>query len=88
MFTSWGVDTPKKFTRAELEDALEELDSGLYGAVLRAKGIVPGVDGAWFEFDMVPGEHEIRTGSADYTGRLCVIGAELKEDALPGLFGL
>ena len=88
MFISWGLETPKKFTEEEIRDALEELDTGLHGAVLRAKGIVPSMDGQWLHFDMVPGEIDIRTGAADYTGRLCVIGAELKEAELPGVFGL
>ena len=88
VFISWGMETPKKFTEEEIRDALEELDTGLHGAVLRAKGIVPSVDGHWIHFDMVPGEIDIRTGAADYTGRLCVIGAELKEAELPGVFGL
>ena len=67
---------------------LTALDSGDYGAILRAKGIVNGTDGAWIEFDYVPEEHEIRAGHPDYTGRLCVIGAELQEDKLSQLFGL
>jgi G3E family GTPase len=85
---SWGQETPKKFTAEELRTALEALDTGAYGAVLRAKGIVPATDGTWLHFDMVPGEFDVRTGSADYTGRLCVIGSGLKEDQLPGVFGL
>ena len=88
VFVSWGVETPRKFTEAEIRKALETLDTGAYGAVLRAKGIVPNVDGGWIHFDMVPGEFDVRSGGADYTGRLCVIGSELKEDALPGVFGL
>ena len=88
MFTSWGVETPKAFTAAEIESILTKLDSGEYGHILRAKGIVPCADGTWINFDYVPEEHDVRTGSADYTGRLCVIGSELKESALPGLFGL
>ncbi|MBQ3399963.1 MAG: GTP-binding protein [Lachnospiraceae bacterium] len=88
VFISWGVETPKKFSAAELEEILAKLDTGDYGLVLRAKGIVPSADGKWLQFDMVPEEHEVREGTADYTGRLCVIGSELKEEALPGLFGL
>ena len=88
MFVSWGTETPRKFTQEQIHQALEALDTGAYGAVLRAKGIVPGVDGSWIHFDMVPGEFDVRTGSADYTGRLCVIGSGLKEDELPGVFGL
>lgn len=88
VFTSWGVETPKTFTAAEIESILTKLDSGEYGHILRAKGIVPCADGTWINFDYVPEEHDVRAGSADYTGRLCVIGSELKESALPGLFGL
>ena len=88
VFVSWGMETPKKFTEAEIRAALEALDTGAYGAVLRAKGIVPNVEGGWIHFDMVPGEFDVRSGSADYTGRLCVIGSGLKEDQLPGVFGL
>ena len=87
VFTSWGRETPKTFTRAGLETILAALDSGEYGAILRAKGIVNGGEG-WLEFDYVPEEHEIRAGKADYTGRLCVIGAQLKEDKLAELFGV
>ena len=88
VFTSWGKETPKAFSQAEIHHILEELDSGAYGKVLRAKGIVNGTDGAWVEFDYVPEEHEVRAGHPDYTGRLCVIGAELDEDKLTHLFGL
>ena len=88
VFTSWGVETPKAFTAQEIEHILTELDSGEYGHILRAKGIVPASDGTWINFDYVPEEHDVRTGSADYTGRLCVIGAELKEPALKALFGV
>ena len=88
VFTSWGAETPKAFTAAEVEKILAALDTGDYGHILRAKGILPCADGGWLQFDYVPEEHEVRAGSADYTGRLCVIGAELKEDRLPGLFGL
>ena len=88
VFTSWGKETPKPFTQADIERILTALDSGEYGKILRAKGIVNGQDGAWIEFDYVPEEHEVRAGHPDYTGRLCVIGAELKEDKLAELFGL
>ena len=87
VFTSWGAETPRLFTRAELEKILTELDSGAYGKILRAKGIVNGTEG-WLEFDYVPEEHDLRDGHADYTGRLCVIGAELDEGKLKTLFGL
>ena len=88
VFTSWGKETPKAFTKAGIEQILAALDSGEYGSILRAKGIVNGEDGSWIEFDFVPEEHEVRAGRPDYTGRLCVIGAELKEDKLARLFGL
>ena len=89
VFTSWGVETVKTFTEADLERILSALDGGEYGAILRAKGIVPAADGGqWLHFDFVPEEHQVRRGPADYTGRLCVIGAELKEDKLAALFGL
>jgi G3E family GTPase len=88
VFASWGWETPRAFTQADIEKILTALDSGEYGSILRAKGIVNGQDGAWIEFDYVPEEHEIRAGHPDYTGRLCVIGAELKEDKLADLFGL
>ena len=85
IFTSWGRETARRFTREELEQALTALDGGEYGQILRAKGIVDGGD-TWYEFDMVPGEHEIRACTPDVTGKLCVIGAELKEDAVAQLF--
>ena len=88
VFSSWGRETPKAFTHGDLERILAALDSGEYGAILRAKGIVNGENGAWLEFDYVPEEHQVRPGHPDYTGRLCVIGAELKEDKLAELFGL
>ncbi len=87
VFASWGRETPKVFAKADLEGILTALDSGEYGAILRAKGIVNGSDG-WLEFDYVPEEHEVRSGRADYTGRLCVIGAQLKETELATLFGV
>ena len=86
---SWGVETAKKFTKETIERALTALDSSEdYGIVLRAKGIVPAEDGGWLYFDHVPGEIDVREGAPDVTGRLCVIGSELKEAALAGLFGL
>ena len=88
VFTSWGKETARKYTEAELNFALESLDSGEMGAILRAKGIVPGTEGQWFHFDYVPGEHQVRTGTADVTGRLCVIGSKLDEKALDQLFKL
>ena len=88
VFTSWGAETPKQFTQADIDRILTALDSGDYGAILRAKGIVNGEGGKWIEFDFVPEEHEVRAGHPDYTGRLCVIGAELQEDKLSQLFGL
>ena len=87
VFDSWGKETPKMFSKDELERILTALDSGKYGKILRAKGIVNGADG-WLEFDYVPEEHEVRAGHADYTGRLCVIGAELDEHELAELFGV
>ena len=88
VFTSWGKETPKPFTQADIERILTALDSGEYGKILRAKGIVNCENSAWIEFDYVPEEHDLRVGHPDYTGRLCVIGAELKEDKLAELFGL
>lgn len=82
------MESPRKFTETEIRTALEALDTGDYGAVLRAKGIVPCVDGSWIHYDMVPGEIEIRRGAADYTGRLCVIGSGLKEEQVRALFNL
>ena len=87
IFTSWGVETPKKFTEAGLRAALEELsDAEKFGTILRAKGIVDAADGEWIYFDYVPGESDIRCGSAAVTGRLCVIGSKLNEQALKELF--
>ena len=88
MFSSWGRETPKVFTKSEIARILNELDGGAYGKILRAKGIVNGEGGQWLEFDYVPEESEIRDGHPDYTGRLCVIGAELEEAKLSALFGL
>ena len=88
VFTSWGVETAKKFDAQRIELALKQLDSGLYGMVLRAKGILPATDGSWIHFDYVPEEYNIRTGSADITGKLCVIGAQLDEQGVAQLFGV
>ena len=88
VFTSWGAETPKAFTQADIDRILAALDGGEYGAILRAKGIVPCEGGKWLHFDYVPQEHEVRFGPADYTGRLCVIGSNLDEGKLAELFGL
>ncbi|MBQ9794351.1 MAG: GTP-binding protein [Clostridia bacterium] len=89
VFTSWGVETTKTFTAEELNGILEELiNEGEYGMVLRAKGIVPAKDGTWLHFDYVPGEGDVRTGSADVIGRLCVIGAGINQEKLAALFGI
>ncbi len=89
VFGSWGVETTKAFSEEELSRCLTALDDEeKYGAVLRAKGIVAGTDGKWFHFDHVPGEKDIRHGAAGITGRLCVIGSKLNEDALKALFGV
>ena len=88
VFTSWGVETAKKFTKEAVEAALKGLDSEKYGLVLRAKGILPAEDGTWIHFDYVPEEASIRTGSADITGKLCVIGSKLDEKGIAELFGV
>ena len=89
VFQSWGRETTKKYTKEEIKAALEALeDEKKYGLVLRAKGIVEGTDGSWIHYDYVPGVPDVRTGSASTIGRLCVIGAELKEDAVAELFGV
>ena len=89
IFQSWGVETPKQFTQEELRRILTALDDDeKYGVVLRAKGIVPAENGTWLHFDHVPGEIDVRTGTAAVTGRLCVIGSGLKTDALTALFGV
>ena len=88
VFTSWGVETAKKFEKAQIEAALQRLDTGDYGMVLRAKGILMGENGQWIHFDYVPEEHNVRTGSADITGKLCVIGANLDEKGVAALFGV
>lgn len=87
VFTSWGKETPHKYTKSEIENILKTLsDDEFYGTILRAKGMVENVEGGWIYFDMVPGEYELREGEPDYTGRLCVIGCDLKEDELEQLF--
>jgi len=87
VFTSWGVETPKKYSKAEINDILKTLaDSLEYGVILRAKGIVPCADGGWINFDLVPGEYEVREGIADYTGRLCVIGTNINKTKIEQLF--
>ena len=88
VFTSWGVETAKKFDKAAVEDALKELDTGKYGMILRAKGILPAADGSWIHFDYVPEEMNVRSGSADITGKLCVIGSNLDEAGVAALFGV
>ena len=88
MFTAWGVETHKKYTEATLRHALETLDSGALGVVLRAKGIVGAEDGQWLHFDFVPGEINLRTGAPAVTGKLCVIGSDLNEGAIAELFGV
>ena len=88
VFTSWGVETARKFDSSAIEAALKALDSGEYGIILRAKGILPASDGTWIHFDFVPEEHNIRTGPADVTGKLCVIGSKLDENGIAKLFGV
>ncbi|MCQ2500633.1 MAG: GTP-binding protein, partial [Lachnospiraceae bacterium] len=90
VFTSWGKETYRKYTKEELEEIMVELsdEDTLVGIVLRAKGMVESTDGEWMYFDLVPGEYEIRQGQPEYTGRLCVIGAQLREDKLEKLFHL
>ena len=89
VFTSWGVESPKQFSEEELKEILGKLsDEAAYGMVLRAKGIVPGKDGQWIHFDYTPGETDVRHGSAEVTGRLCVIGSKIQEENLKTLFGV
>ena len=88
VFTAWGTETTRKFTVEQIRNALQELDSGKFGVILRAKGIIAGVDGQWIHFDFVPGEENVRHGSAAVTGKLCVIGAELDEAGVAGVFGV
>ena len=86
VFTSWGMETPNVYSKEEIEGILTALDSGEYGAILRAKGMVPAQDGSWIYYDYVPEEHEVRSGKPEVTGKICVIGSELKEDKLAELF--
>ena len=88
VFTSWGVETHKKFDRSFVEECLKQLDSGKYGIVLRAKGIIESTDGTWIHFDMVPEEYDVRVGGAAITGKLCVIGSKLDEKGIAALFGV
>ena len=89
VFTSWGTETPRRFTESEMRDILGKLaDEATYGVILRAKGIVPSDDGTWIHFDYTPGEMDVRHGSAEVTGRLCVIGSGIREDRLKELFGV
>ena len=88
VFTSWGVETHKKFDRAVVEECLKQLDSGKFGIVLRAKGIIEATDGSWIHFDMVPEEYDVRSGGAAITGKLCVIGSKLDEKGIAALFGV
>ena len=88
VFTSWGVETTRKFTVEEIEDILSQFTSGIYGAVLRAKGIVASTDGQWIHFDYVPGEENVRHGAASTMGRLCVIGSKIDTNAMKALFGV
>lgn len=89
VFTSWGTETIQTYTKDEISNILKTLESdSAYGTILRAKGMVAGADGEWIYFDMVPEEHEVRTGAAEYTGRICVIGSKLDEHKLEELFGI
>lgn len=88
VFVSWGAETPRKFTEDELRHILAQLESGEYGTVLRSKGLVDAADGQWLYFDYVPGEPDIRRGAPGVTGRICVIGSQLKEDKLQALFNV
>ena len=89
VFTSWGLETANSYTKAQIEEILEDLDdSNKYGMILRAKGMVPNVDGGWIYFDYVPGEYNVRDGKADVTGKFCVIGSKINEEALTGLFNV
>ena len=88
VFTSWGVETARKFDKASVEEALHRLNSGEFGMVLRAKGILPAADGSWIHFDFVPDEYNVRLGTPDIIGKLCVIGSKLNEAGIAGLFGV
>ena len=89
MFTSWGIETTSKFSKEQIQNALDAFaDFEVYGTVLRAKGIVEGTDGEWIHFDYVPDEPNVRNGSASVIGRICVIGSQINEDAIAKLFNL
>ena len=89
MFTSWGTETPKKFDHDELEEILKTLsENDDYGMILRAKGMLQSTKGGWIYFDLVPGEYEMREGTPDYTGRICVIGSKIKTEEIEKLFQL
>ena len=88
MFTSWGMETPNQYSKSEIESILSALDSGEYGVILRAKGMLPDAEGKWHYFDLTPGEYEIRDGAPDIIGRICVIGSKMNEDAIRELFEL
>ena len=89
MFTSWGCETIRTYTKDEISGILKKLEEDAsFGTILRAKGMVAGADGKWIYFDMVPEEHELREGAAEYTGRICVIGSELNEEKIAELFGV
>lgn len=89
IFTSWGVETPKKYSKEEITDILKTLsETSDYGIILRAKGIIPCTEGGWINFDFVPGEYEVRVGAADYTGKLCVIGTNINKNKIEELFGI
>jgi G3E family GTPase len=89
VFTSWGIETPKKYSKEEINDILKVLgESSDYGIILRAKGIIPSKEGGWINFDLVPGEYEVRNGGSDYTGKLCVIGTNLNKSKIEKLFNI
>ena len=89
VFTSWGIETPKKYGKDEINSILKSLsETSEYGIILRAKGIIPCVEGGWINFDLVPGEYEVREGASDYTGRLCVIGTNLNKEKIQQLFNI
>ena len=89
MFTSWGMETHHKYKQEEIRGILERMaDSQEFGMILRAKGMIPAEDGTWIYFDLVPGEYELRQGTPDVTGRLCVIGTELKTEEIEKVFGV
>ena len=88
VFTSWGKETPNKYSAEQIQSILAQLDGGEFGAILRAKGMVPSEDGTWIYFDYVPGEQDVRKGKPEVTGKLCVIGSKLAEDKIAELFGV